>query len=214
MRSKEFYYDLNNKRYLIHVDYKTRTQRSNYYRKRGDTIFVSVNSRTSEESIIKSLQVVIPKLEKACPDEQYFTDKGVYIFGDFVSTEDGFVKFAKISFLFLNQENFYKQLKKYAKSYFEERVAYYSKLMGVKTKYKVSLKKVVSRYGSNSSRTNTLSFNLILVHYSKEIIDSVIVHELAHDFYRDHSDNFYNVVYRYCPNYDLLDKKLRKGILK
>ena len=44
-----------------------------------------------------------------------------------------------------------------------------------------------------------------------EIIDSVIIHELAHHFVYDHSDNFYKVVYKYCPNYDILRKKLIKA---
>ena len=66
----------------------------------------------------------------------------------------------------------------------------------------------------NSRKTHTLTFQLSLVHYSKEIIDSVIYHELAHDFYFDHSANFYKLLLSYCPNYFKLKAKLRKGIVQ
>lgn len=213
MRSKEFYYIHNDIKYLIHIDFKSSKQRNNYYRLRDKTVFVSANALTSEQSIINSLSVVIDKLASKTVND-FFSDDGVYILGEFCSIKDGFFKFAEKNYLFGNKEMFYKKMKKIAKPFFEERVKYYSKIMNINTNYKVSLKNVKTRYGSNSSRTKTLAFNIILIHFSTEIIDSVIIHELAHDFHRNHSSNFYDVVYKYCPNYDLLDKKLRKGVFK
>ena len=68
-----------------------------------------------------------------------------------------------------------------------------------------------SRYGSNNKSTKTITYSLVLLHYSPEIIDSVIIHEIAHCFAYNHGDNFYKVVYKYCPNYDILRKKLIKA---
>ena len=78
--------------------------------------------------------------------------------------------------------------------------------------YKVRVQKMRSRFGSNSKHTKTLNFSTILLHYSLAIIDSVVVHELAHCFVYNHSKDFYNVVYKYCPNYKLVQAKLKKGI--
>ena len=69
-------------------------------------------------------------------------------------------------------------------------------------------------FGSNSSRTHTLSFQINIMHYSEEIIETVVIHELAHEFERNHGKKFYNIVYKYCPRYKELQKKLKKGIHK
>lgn len=86
--------------------------------------------------------------------------------------------------------------------------------MHVQRDYKYIIRKMKTRYGTNSIRTNRITFSLELVHFSYEIIDSVIIHELAHEFHRDHSQRFYNCVYQYCPNYDILRNKMVKGEFK
>ena len=56
-----------------------------------------------------------------------------------------------------------------------------------------------------------LTFDKDLIHYSLEIIDSIVIHELAHYYYHDHSHSFYNMVLKYCPNYKELQRKLTYG---
>ena len=80
--------------------------------------------------------------------------------------------------------------------------------------YRITIRKMTSRYGSNSKTSKHITFATILLHYSLPIIDSVVVHELAHIEVFDHSKKFYDVVYKYCPDYDVLHKKLRKGEYK
>ena len=92
-----------------------------------------------------------------------------------------------------------------------KRVRYYEKLMGVSS-YQVSVRNMKTRFGSNSKRTKRLNFALLLVHYSTPIIDSVIVHELAHIVEFNHSKKFYDVIYKYCPDYNRYRKLLLKGI--
>ena len=86
--------------------------------------------------------------------------------------------------------------------------------MGISEPYKVAVRNTVRQYGSNSKRTHALSFQIDLIHYSPEIIETVVIHELAHEFERNHSKNFYNIVYKYCPMYKDLQRKLKKGIHK
>lgn len=106
-------------------------------------------------------------------------------------------------------------LKRLLNRYIDVRFPFFVDLMHVeKNKYTYHIQNTSTRYGSNSSRTNRILFSLDLVHFSFEIIDSVIVHELAHDFQRNHSDKFYEIVYRYCPNYNDLRNKMVKGMFK
>ena len=108
-----------------------------------------------------------------------------------------------------DEEDFYKKIKPILHRYISNRVLELTKVMEVPILYKVRVQKMKSRLGSNSRATNTLNFTLKLIHFSKGAIDSVIIHELAHYFHFNHSRDFYNVVYKYCPNYDKLNKEFK-----
>ena len=92
----------------------------------------------------------------------------------------------------------------------EQRVRYYEHLMRLEP-HKVRVRKMSSRYGSNSKHTYTVTFALKLYSYSIDILDAIVIHELSHSVVFNHSKAFYDVVYKYCPNYDNLHRKLRKG---
>ena len=98
--------------------------------------------------------------------------------------------------------------------YMIDRTRYYESLMGVTPPYRIKIKKMKSRFGSNSKKTHTISYASHLFSYSNDILDSLIVHELAHHFAFDHSKNFYSIVYKYCPNYKKDNIKLKKRIYR
>ena len=78
-------------------------------------------------------------------------------------------------------------------------VDYYSKLMGV-TYSKLCLKHLKSKWGSCSSK-GVIDINIRLMATNKEVLEYVIVHELAHLKYMNHSSSFYKFVEKYKPNY-------------
>ena len=78
--------------------------------------------------------------------------------------------------------------------------------MGVDKPYNVSLYYKSSAYGTNTLGSHKIILSSYLIHFSMDIIDSVIVHELAHFYIRNHSK------YKFCPKYDELHKKLSGGI--
>jgi predicted metal-dependent hydrolase len=57
-----------------------------------------------------------------------------------------------------------------------------------------------SRWGSCSTR-GTLSFNWRLIMAPPEVLDYVVVHELAHMMEHNHSKAFWALVAKYCPDY-------------
>lgn len=99
-------------------------------------------------------------------------------------------------------------LKKTAHKYLATRTALLAKKMGVTYK-NLSLRQQASRWGSCSSKGN-LNFNWRLVHYKTEIIDYVIVHELAHLIELNHSKRFWEIVKKYDSQYLLHKGELRK----
>lgn len=81
----------------------------------------------------------------------------------------------------------------------EERVAYYHPLTGG-TYTSITIRDQKSRWGSCSSR-GTLSFNYRLIFAPPIVLDYVVVHELCHLTYMDHSKNFWNKVASVMPDY-------------
>ena len=206
MKMSEFTYKYNNKEYVVHV--KRAHQRNIYYRFKDDGFYVSAPYLAGKLTITKGLDKFAEKLIKQYTNSHSnfsFEDDFVYLLGEQVALKS------------LNIENMQELqvfLRKKAVIFISELVKKDEEIMGISEPYKVAVRSTVRQYGSNSKRTHTLSFQIDLIHYSEEIIETVVIHELAHEFERNHSKNFYNIVYKYCPRYKELQKKLKKGIHK
>lgn len=70
------------------------------------------------------------------------------------------------------------------------------------------IKKVTGRWGSCDSHKN-IALSIYLVQLPIELIDYVMLHELAHTHHLNHSQAFWHEVTKYCPDYKLLRKRLR-----
>lgn len=70
------------------------------------------------------------------------------------------------------------------------------------------IKKMRSRWGSLSSR-GYINLNLKLIEFAPELIEMVVIHELCHSHYFDHSANFYGLMSEKLPNYKILEAQLR-----
>lgn len=56
---------------------------------------------------------------------------------------------------------------------------------------------------------NGLNFNTLLVKFPLEVIEYVVIHELAHIKYKNHSKDFWNLVYKYCSDYKKREETLK-----
>ena len=90
-------------------------------------------------------------------------------------------------------------LKTEAKSYFEEKCAYYSKLMNLKHE-KLTITSAKTRFGSCSSK-KSICFSYRLMLYPEKAREYVVVHELAHLIEMNHSQGFYRIIESYMPDY-------------
>lgn len=73
---------------------------------------------------------------------------------------------------------------------------------------KLSFRNNSSNWGSCSGNNN-ISLNVKLMLARDEVIDYVIIHELCHTKVKNHSDEFWQLVKRFCPDYEALRKELK-----
>ena len=209
----DFYYSINDKEYPVHIEHKP--IKNIHYRYKDGFFYISCNRYTSKRSVIKGLDKFGEKLISSDNKEKPYGDGYIYLYGNKINiSNSGELKFTNGEIIkYKDIDDLLKKLKKQYLRVVSSRVKHYSIIMKV-PEYKVTVRNMSTRYGSNSKKTKSLHFATSLMHYSLEIIDSVIIHELAHIIVYDHSKKFYDVVYKYCPNYDIYRKKLIHGEYK
>lgn len=98
-------------------------------------------------------------------------------------------------------------LRKISKSVLSKKVEYFSSLTGLSPE-RIRISSARKRFGSCSSK-GTVSFSLYLMLYPESAVDLVVVHELCHLKYMDHSKDFYRLLEKYVP-----DHKVKKELLR
>ena len=89
-----------------------------------------------------------------------------------------------------------------------KRVRHYCETMGVTVGY-VTVKNQKTRWGSCSAKGN-VNFNYQLAFLPDELLDYVVIHELAHRRHMDHSMAFWAEVEKYCPDYRERRERLKE----
>jgi len=113
----------------------------------------------------------------------------------------------RIQHKLLNKSQLTVVVKKHIERYFKEqaqkiilpKVESYSKLTKL-VPSSIKIRQYRARWGSCNSR-GELSFNYLLMMLPIDVIDYVIVHELCHLQYLNHSKYFWQLVDKYFPNY-------------
>lgn len=204
-----FTFALNDKEYDVEVIYKSGKKNITYRFKDGKFI-ITAPRLASLTNIKNGLIKYGPRLLKYQERPVLFNDDYIYVLSKKVDLRDKVINFVDGSkFEFSTKNELIIFLKKYLYNIIQKLVSVNCKNMNIKENFKIRIKDMKSRYGSYSKKTKSLSFNLLLIHYDISIIESVVIHELAHYFIFNHSKKFYELVLKYCPDYFILDKKLK-----
>ncbi len=177
------------------------------YDHRAEVFKVSAPLHSSKQEIKmvfyekESLILKLKKQKKVVQNNQY------YYFGEAFPSYQAILASPNP----ISQVEFYQQTKRGFKNYLAKRTAYYEALMGIDVAHQVGVRDMKTRWGTNAIKRRKITYNLQLIHYHPDIIDAIIVHELAHYFIGGHQADFYALVYRYCPNYKQLAKNLKRG---
>lgn len=210
---KNFFYKVNDKEYEVIVTHKR--IKNIHYRFKDDKFYISCHPFVGRHTLINGLNQFGESLIKRSSKEKPIGDNYIYLFGEkyIINTSGKLLLSGYKEINYKNHDDLLKKLKPIFKDIITQRVRYYEGLMNVPS-YTINVRNMTSRYGSNSKYSKNINFAFTLIHYSFAIIDSVVVHELAHILVFNHSKKFYDVVYKYYPDYDTCHTKLRKGVFK
>ena len=94
-----------------------------------------------------------------------------------------------------------------AMDFLQKRLDYYAEVMQL-SYAALKVRKMKRRWGSCTSH-GVITFNIYLMKHSLDVIDYVVVHELAHLKQMNHSKKFYAIVKQYMPNYKEIEAKMK-----
>jgi len=100
------------------------------------------------------------------------------------------------------------QFKKKAKEHLREKCAYFSDIMGLRHG-EIRINSAKTRWGS-CNRKGDINFTYRLLFVPEEVVDYVVVHELAHLKQMNHSAKFWSIVEQTMPDYRERRKRLRE----
>lgn len=92
-------------------------------------------------------------------------------------------------------------------------LAQWSGILGVQPQQLV-IRPLRSRWGSCTPATGRIGLNSALVHYRPELLEYVVVHELAHLLEANHGPRFYAVVEGIMPDWRERRKALRQPLIR
>lgn len=209
---KEYSFVYKDKNYLINIEKDSRLKTRARFEYRDGIPYFRIPMHLSyfhaKFMLKQNLSSVVSFLERTKAEDEHH----IFIFGKIYDiTYDGNSFNVDSILKYQNKKDRTKKLKKMLYNYASKRMREYEMIMNIDRPYNLMIREMKTRYGTNSKKTHRITLSLNLIHYSFEMIDSVIIHELAHDKYFDHSKNFYNEVLKYCPNYRILNKRMKKG---
>ena len=83
---------------------------------------------------------------------------------------------------------------------FKRRVEIYAQRVGANVQ-NISIKSSLKSRWASLTKTDSINFNMHLIKAPQEVIDYIILHEVCHLKVKGHSHHYWDLVYRYMPDY-------------
>lgn len=206
-------FDYNGETYEVEVIRKN--NKNIYIRVKDNKIIVTCNYLTTKSTINKLINDNIKSISKMINKSNLRKEKedNFYLFGSKYDVIYGFNE------LEINGNKIYVKDKKMLDKYLDNKIKevfsehlkyYYDNYLEDIPKPNLKIRKMSTRWGVCNLRNKNVTLNYYLYKYDIECLDYVIVHELSHFIYPDHSKMFWNQVGKYCKNYKELRKKLKE----
>lgn len=210
------YLEIDSKKYEIIIEIKN--NKNTYIRVKEDLkIYVTTNRWTKEKDIKKIIVNNYDSIKKMINKE--LQKKEI--------VNDNIILGRKVDIIQLSSQKdpemygtkFYvkditkldKYLKDYAFIVFKSRLDYVYSTIKERIPYpKLKIRKMTTRWGVCNKRDSSVTLNLELIRKDIKYLDYVILHELCHFVYFDHSKNFWELVSKYNSNYKELRKEMKE----
>ena len=209
--------ELDNEEYDVIIDRK-RSTRNTYIRVRENLdIYVTCNLLTSDRYVInlinnneKKIIKMINSMKKKQEKEEYFYYLGKKY--DLVYLNKKGITFGEEK-VFVNSDfNLDKWYKKEAEKIFQIELdkMYNSFIYKIPYPSGLTIRKMKTRWGVCNVKTKKITLNLELIKKDIKYLDYVIVHELSHLLYANHSRDFWNCVGDNYKDYKKIRKELKQ----
>ncbi len=191
----EFELEFNNKTLMVKV-VKKRAMKNTYLRvKSAQMIQINSNYYFTKEDALNLLERKQKWIENSISkfEENSLEDNEFYFLG---------VKHKNLDLRDLDK--FYKEE---VQKIVPPLVQKYSNIMNL---FPTSLKyRKNKRTWGSCNYKNGLNFNTLLIKFPMEVIEYIVIHELAHIKHKNHSKKFWDLVEKYCPDYKQREKLLK-----
>ena len=123
-------------------------------------------------------------------------EKEYYFLGKKIKKVDNYDEFLK------------KNIKKYTELIIDDIVNNFTYSL---PKFTIRYRKMKTRWGVCNNKLKVITLNTLLIKKDLKYLHYVIVHELSHFIYQNHSKDFWHVVEENCKDYKKIRKDLKNG---
>ena len=202
--------------YPVEIERK-KSNKNTYIRVKKDmSIQVTTNFFTSDKAITKLIEENSNKIKKMIKTQEIKNENNTGFFYLGKKYDIVYVEYCDISLgenkVFLNRKiDLDKWYKKEAMKIYKEHLDQIYHRFSRKIPYpSLKIRKMTTRWGVCNVKTKTITLNLELIKREVKYLDYVIVHELSHLIYANHSSKFWDLVEENMPEYKKYRKEMKE----
>lgn len=205
--------EYNNNKYEVEIIKKN--NKNIYIRIKDNKIIVTCNYFTTKREIEKLIKTNYNSITKMIDKVNIKKEKedNFYLFGTKYDIIYGFsdINISDNKIYIKDNKTLNKYLDNKIKEVFTNRLDFWYNIFNENIPVpNLKIRKMTSRWGVCNLKNKNVTLNYYLYKYDLDCLDYVIVHELSHFIYPNHSKNFWNLVSNYIPNYKVKRNKLKK----
>lgn len=200
---------------IYEIEIIKKNNRNTYIRVKNGKIIVTTNYLATKNSIINLINNNIDSIIKMINSDKLKQEKNdnFYYFGKKYDIIYGFndIEINDNKIYAPSKQKLDNYIKEDIKRIFKERLDYWYNIFEEKIPIpNLKIRKMTSRWGVCNIKNHNVTLNYQLSKYDISCLDYVIVHELSHFIYHDHSKNFWTLVSKYYPKYKECKKLLKE----